>query len=131
MSVERWIQMGFVAVGALHLLPSAVTLLPSRLAAAYGIDIDGPDLALLLRHRAVLLGLVGAALVAAAFVPPLRIAALVAGAVSVTTFLVLHMTTPGTNAATMRVAQLDVGALIVLLLLATSLVRHSTPATPS
>lgn len=38
-----------------------VAVAPGRIPATYGIAVDGPDVAVLLRHRAILLVLLGAA----------------------------------------------------------------------
>src|SRR5690606_6955912 len=55
----------FVAVGLLNLAPGLVALLPSRLD-TYGVVAADATSTLLLRHRAVMLALLGAALLAAA-----------------------------------------------------------------
>lgn len=63
-------------VGAVNLLPGFVAVAPSRITTAYGVSVDGADsadLTVLLRHRAVLLALVGLSLICAAFVPSLRV----------------------------------------------------------
>lgn len=119
---ERAVVSGLLLVGAVHLLPAVVAVTPSRLPTAYGVSVDGPDLELLLRHRAVLLGLVGAACIAAAFAPPLRGAVVVGALVSVVSFVVLTAATPGTGSPTGRVARIDVGAAVVLLGVGTLLV---------
>lgn len=53
----------------------------------YGTAPADPATAVLLRHRAVLLGLLGAALVGAAFVPAWRVPAGIAGLVSMVVFV--------------------------------------------
>ncbi|MEV6425253.1 hypothetical protein [Streptomyces sp. NPDC051662] len=107
----------FVVVGAVNLLPGVVALAPSQIATAYGVSVDGPDsadLTVLLRHRAVLLGLVGIALLCAAFIPSMRVPALVGGAVSMGSFLLFAYSTPALNDATMRVARIDIAAIALL-----------------
>ncbi|MFJ9033199.1 hypothetical protein ACIRQP_32725 [Streptomyces sp. NPDC102274] len=107
----------FVVVGAVNLLPGVVALAPSQITTAYGVSIDGPDsadLTVLLRHRAVLLGLVGIALLCAAFIPSLQVPALVGGGVSMGSFLLLAYSTPALNDATMRVARIDIAAIALL-----------------
>ncbi|MFD7089213.1 hypothetical protein ACFV94_15600 [Streptomyces sp. NPDC059896] len=111
----------FVVVGAVNLLPGVVALAPARITTAYGVSIDGPhsaDLTVLLRHRAVLLGLVGIALLCAAFIPSLRVPALVGGGISMGTFLLFAYSTPGLNDATMRVARIDIAAIALLVVAA-------------
>ena len=78
-----------IAVAAIHFLPVAGVLGAERLEALYGVAIGDPALELLMRHRAVLFGLVGALLVAGALHRPLRGAAIAGGFASVVSFLVL------------------------------------------
>ena len=91
----------------IHLLPLYGLMGPGPLASLYGIDASAPDLELLMRHRAVLFGLLGALLLAAAFRPGLRTAALLGGFGSVVSFL-------GENARLARVAAVDWLALACL-----------------
>jgi hypothetical protein len=107
-----------VGVGAVHLLPLVGVLGGERLSALYGVRADDPNLALLLRHRAVLFGLLGAFMVAAAWLPAWRSAALAAGAVSVLSFLVLSLLVGEVNAALARVVLVDVVAAAALALAA-------------
>ena len=102
-------------VGVIHLLPLAGVLGADRIAALYGVGIDGPDLAILLRHRAVLFGLLGAFLLYAAFVPDLRTVAFAAGFVSVVSFLLLAQAEGGYNAELRRVVVADLVALACLI----------------
>jgi hypothetical protein len=55
-------------VAVIHALPVIGVLGASRLTALYGIAVDNADLALLLRHRAVLFGLLAAFQAVASFV---------------------------------------------------------------
>ncbi len=75
--------------GAIHLIPLVGVLSTSRLEAMYGVSIDTPDMAVLLRHRAVLFGLLGAALCGAAVLPAWRPPVIAAGLVSMVSFVVL------------------------------------------
>jgi hypothetical protein len=102
-------------VALLHALPLAGVLGGGRLSALYGIDVQEPNLALLLRHRAVLFGLLAALLATAALRPALHGAGLVAGLVSVGAFLLLAWLEGPLNAALTTVVRLDVAALILLL----------------
>jgi hypothetical protein len=103
-----------LVVGVIHLLPLAGVLGADRVALLYNVSIQDPNLAILMRHRAVLFGLLGAFLVAAAFLPALQTAALIAGFVSVVSFLALAWTTGGYNAAIGRVVTADLVALACL-----------------
>jgi hypothetical protein len=98
-------------VAFVHLLPLIGVLGAKRLEGLYGVAIEGPDLAILMRHRAVLFGLLGLYLLWAVFHPEHRSAAYVAGIVSVGAFLALAYSTPGRNAKIARVAMIDAVAL--------------------
>ncbi|MFN6169665.1 MAG: phosphopantetheine adenylyltransferase, partial [Burkholderiales bacterium] len=56
-----------VVVAIIHLVPLSGLLGTERLAVLYGIQIEEPNLAILMRHRAVLFGLLGVFLLYAAF----------------------------------------------------------------
>ncbi|XLY87847.1 hypothetical protein ACK8QS_20175 [Ectopseudomonas mendocina] len=87
-----------LVAGVIHLLPLVGMLGSERLNALYGIALDEPNLQILMRHRAVLFGLLGALLVAAAFLPALRSAALIGGLSACSPFSCWH----GTRLSTTR-----------------------------
>jgi len=102
-----------VVVAVIHLMPLSGVLGAERLATLYGLDFGEPGLALLMRHRAVLFGLLGVFLLVAAFRPEWQALALVAGFVSVVSFL--YLAWGGThNAQVARVVVADVVALACL-----------------
>lgn len=110
-----------VVVKALYLIVAVVNLLPvvgvtsrARLEALYGVTLDDPNLVILMRHRAILLGIVGALLAVAAFEEPLRPAASVAGFVSMLSFVAIAYGTPDRNAQLRRVAKVDIFASVLL-----------------
>jgi len=110
-----------VVAGLIHLPPLSGVLGADRLVALYGIVVDDPNLAILMRHRAVLLALVGAFLLVAAFVPVLQLAAFLVGFASVLSFLWLAWSSGGYNAAVTRVVAADVVALVSLVIGAVAL----------
>lgn len=114
---ERCVVALLAAVGVLNLAPTVVAVRPDRARRLYGVEAPGADLTLLLRHRAVLLGLVGAALTASAARPHLRPAAVVAAATSKVAFLALSAGRP-VHPALRRVGRADAAALPLLALAA-------------
>lgn len=66
------ITMLFVLAGVIKVTPVIGVLGAERLQALYQMPFDGLDLLLLMRHRAVLFGVVGGLLLVAAFRPSLR-----------------------------------------------------------
>ncbi len=104
-----------IIVGIIHLIPITGAAGVAQLDSLYGINIDNPDLSILMRHRAILFGLLGAFLIYAAFRPPLQLLALAGGAVSVVSFLLLAYMTGGFNEELQCVFIADVVAAVLLL----------------
>lgn len=76
-------------VGIIHLLPLPGVLGAAQLSALYGLDFSDPGLAILMRHRAVLFGLLGTACLIAAFRRSWQNAVIAAAAISTIAFLLL------------------------------------------
>ena len=110
----RVLSVCLLVVGVIHLLPLAGVVGASRLSALYGIAVAEPNLELLLRHRAVLFGVLGGLCIAAAFQPALQGVALVAATTSVVSFLLLARAVGGYNAQVGRVVTADWVALAAL-----------------
>jgi len=105
-----------VLVGIVNLLPGVVaTVSVERASAAYGVALDGPDLAVVLRHRGVLLAIVGLALIVVPWWPEIRTAAIVAGVVSMASFIAIVLAKPGVGQPLRKVMWVDVGALVLVL----------------
>ena len=105
-------------VALFHLLPLAGVLGAAKLSSLYGIPVQDPNLEILMRHRAVLFGLLAAFLAYAAFHRPLHGLALVAAGVSVVSFLALAVMVGGYNAALSTVVKADIVALLLLVVAA-------------
>lgn len=108
-------------VGVIHLLPLSGVLGADRLAALYGLPFDDPGLQIMMRHRAVLFGMLGAFLLLAALRVELRPLAFAAGFASTLSFLWLAWSVGGYNAAIGRIVTADVIAVACLLV---ALVLH-------
>lgn len=108
----------FVVVGIIHLLPLSGLAGAAQLTTLYGLDFSEPNLVLLMRHRAVLFGLLGALCLFAAFRPRLQSLTLVAAAVSVVSFLVLAWDSGQYNASLARVVSADLVALACIIVAA-------------
>jgi hypothetical protein len=119
--MSRLITALFVAAGLVNLLPLAGVLGAERLESLYGMPFAGDDLLLLMRHRAVLFGLLGAFIIAAGFRKPWRVPAAVAGLISMLAYMLLALPLAAHNAAIQRVFWIDAAAVLLLL---TGLVLH-------
>ncbi len=104
----------FCIVGLINLLPVIGIVSGDRLQALYDVTLDGPDLRLLMRHRALMFAIVGGLLIAGAFRSDLRLAAAIAGFVSMGGFILIALTENGFNDALRRVVIVDAAAIIML-----------------
>jgi len=116
-SVHRVVSLLLAVVAVIHLLPLAGALGPRRLRALYGLPFEDPSLVILMQHRAVLFGLLGAFLLYAAWRPALVPLALLGGSVSVGSFLGFALA-GRPNAQLARVVAADAVALLCLALAA-------------
>ena len=113
---SRLVSAMLIVAGIIHLVPIAGVVGAERLAALYGFPITDPNLVILMRHRAVLFGLLGAFLVYAAFRPALQRLAFVAGFVSVLSFFWIAWSVGGYNDSIGRIVTGDVVALVSLVI---------------
>jgi hypothetical protein len=127
MRFNHWaVQAALLITAVFHLLPAAGLLGSQQLSRLYGLDFTEPLPLLLMRHRAVLLGLVGLVLLASlrATDGPVQAVALAAAMLATGSFVALAFGLP-LNTALSRVMWIDV-ALFVLLAAALAL-RLLTP----
>jgi len=103
-----------VIVAIIHLLPLSGVIGGERLSRLYGLAFHDPNLAILMRHRAVLFGMLGFFLLFAAFKPALQPLAFIAGFVSVISFLVIAWSVGDYNPQIKRVVIADIVALVCL-----------------
>lgn len=104
------------AVGLINFAPLLGVMNVERLNALYGVDITSPDLALLMRHRAVLFGIVGGYILYSVAKPSHRPTAAFFGFISMISFMALHFVSDGTNSALERIFQIDAVAVALLAL---------------
>lgn len=97
-----------VAIGLLNLYPVIGVISAEQLNVLYGISIDSPDLEILMRHRAVMLGLIGAFLLFAAVRSSLQMIAALVGFVSMSSFVILGYLSDEIGAEVNRVIVADI-----------------------
>ena len=89
MIVKYMIAAILVVVGLINISPVIGVLSADQLSRLYGVSLDSPELTILMRHRALLFGLLGALIIASAFRPALQLLACMAGLVSMLGFIVI------------------------------------------
>lgn len=100
----------------IHALPLAGVVSSAKLFTLYAVPMADPNLEILMRHRAVLFGVLAAFLAYAAFHPALHRLALLAALASVGSFLLLAWQVGGYNTALLTVVRVDAAALVLLAL---------------
>ncbi len=104
-----------IFVGIINLLPVVGVIGGNMLNNLYDVTLDDPNLELLMRHRAILFGIIGGYILLAAFDTKLRLTAILIGLVSMLSFVVLFLIAENPNEALRRIFVIDVFASIILL----------------
>lgn len=126
---QRVTAAALVIAAVIHLLPLTGVLGGARLEALYGVTVTDTTTLLLLRHRAVLFGMLGVALGIAAFRPAWHVAACLSALVSVLSFLALAASGVALTPPVARVVLVDrvaAAVLVVGLAAAVAGARHAT-----
>ena len=103
-------------VGVINFLPIVGVLSLDKINQAYGLSVTDNNLAILLRHRALLFGLIGGFIVYSVFNPQYQTVAIVIAAISMLGFLFFSWSVGGSNPALLKVAQIDIVGVVLLLL---------------
>ncbi len=103
-----------LVAAAINLAPALGAFSVERMSALYGIPIEGADLELLMRHRALLFGIVGSLLTVAAWRRSLRPLAAAVGFASMLSFVAIAGLVGDVNEALQRVVLIDVVGIVAL-----------------
>jgi len=102
-------------VGLINFAPVLGVISASKLESAYSVVLSSNDLVILMRHRALLFGILGAFILYAAFVPLYQPPAMIMGAVSMVGFAILTWSVGGYNADIGKVLFMDILGIVFLL----------------
>ena len=106
----------FIA-GLINFVPFFIVFFPEKMTSSYGINIPNADFELLLRHRAVLFGIIGGLLLYSALTRKYYDLATLIGLISMVSFLLLFFRIDGKiNDSLTTVMKIDVFAIIQLLI---------------
>ena len=106
--MEKAITVCLIIVGLINVAPLLGLFSASKIESAYQVALSSPDLAILMRHRALLFGIIGGFTLYAAFTPNLQLSALIMASISMVGFALLVWTTTGYNAALGKVLIVDI-----------------------
>jgi hypothetical protein len=104
-----------VLVGLINFAPVVGAISAQKLESAYSVSLAGNDLAILMRHRALLFGILGAFILYSAYDPVYQHAAIMMGAVSMVGFALLAVDVGGYNEAVGKVLFIDIVGILILL----------------
>ena len=113
----------FLLLALIHAIPALAAVAPGSLTRLYGVPASDSALLTLLQHRAVLFGLLAAALVLAAFRPDIRWPALVAVTVSMASFLLVAALRGELSGSLRSIVVADAAGLLIALIAAILLLR--------
>lgn len=101
--------------GTINILPSLLAFLPDKISKSYGIDIPNSNYELLLRHRAILFGIIGGFMIYSAIVKKYYELSTIAGLVSMASFIILYfLIGKDINKELKKVLLIDVVATVIL-----------------
>ncbi len=111
----------FGALALIHALPAMAVIAPARLSSLYGFDASDTVLTTLLQHRALLFGILSAALIYAIFIPSVRWPVLIGAIMSMGGFLVIALARGEVSGALRSIVVADVIGLVIAVLAAACL----------
>jgi heme A synthase len=101
--------------GIINILPSLLAFLPDKISKSYGIEIPNSNYELLIRHRAILFGIIGGLMIYSALVKKHYELSTIAGLVSMTSFIILYFIIgKDINQELKKVMMIDVVATVIL-----------------
>ncbi|MFT4519180.1 MAG: hypothetical protein ACI9JM_001571 [Halioglobus sp.] len=115
MAIAKIASVLLFVVGIINVLPLVGILSGEKLSQMYSVDLVGNDLVILMRHRALLFGIVGGFILYSVFVPVHRGAAMVMAAFSMIGYGLLLWQEGGYNASLYKVLLVDVVGVLCLL----------------
>ncbi|MEO1435455.1 MAG: hypothetical protein AAFV80_07955 [Bacteroidota bacterium] len=102
--------------GVINVLPALLAFLPDRIPKAYGVAVPNANYELLLRHRAVLFGIVGGVMIYSAVSQEYYTLATQIGLISMLSFVALYWPKrKSINAELKKVMQIDLIGILILI----------------
>jgi len=102
-------------VGLINFIPVIGVISLEKVNQLYGLSASDNNLALLLRHRALLFGIVGGVIIYSVFNAQYQNLAMVLAALSMVGFMVLSMLIGGTNEELLKVFKADIAGVLLLI----------------
>ncbi len=116
--MSKLVSILLIVVGVINFLPVFAVLSATNLEQAYSVELANNDLIILMRHRALLFGIIGGFILFSVFAPSYQTPAMIMAAVSMIGFLYLAWTVGGYNDAISQIAMIDSAGIVCLALAA-------------
>lgn len=101
--------------GLINILPALLAFLPEKISRSYGIEIPNTNYELLLRHRAILFGIIGGLMIYSALIKKHYELSTIAGLVSMVSFIIIYfLIGKDINSELKKVMIIDVVATVIL-----------------
>ena len=105
----------FIA-GVINFIPSLLAFWSDKIQSSYGIEVPDANYELLLRHRAVMLGIIGGVMIFSAISKKYYSLSVIIGLISMVSFIILCFLIDGNiNAELQKVMKIDIVAILILL----------------
>lgn len=102
--------------GLINVLPAILSVLPARIPKSYGINMEGPSMELLLRHRAIFFAMIGGLMIYSALSKNYYELSTLLGLISMLSFVLLYFLISGEISKELsQVMKVDVLASLFLL----------------
>ncbi|HAU66951.1 MAG TPA: hypothetical protein DCW52_00990 [Gammaproteobacteria bacterium] len=111
--INKLLIASLLTVGVINLVPVFGLFSSAHLNKAYGVAISDPNMEILLRHRALLFGVLGGFVLASIVVPEWRLVALMMAGISMASFLLLVFRYDNNNVHLLKIAYVDIVGLVV------------------
>lgn len=106
----------FIA-GLINILPSILAFFPDKISKLYGIGIPNANYELILRHRAILFGIIGGLMIFSAITKRYYEISTIAGLISMVSFILLYfLIGKDISSELKKVMLIDIVATIILLI---------------
>jgi hypothetical protein len=113
--VELIFRITLFIAGVINLLPSVLAFLPDKISKSYGIEMPNQNYELLLRHRAILFGIIGGLMIYSAVAKKHYEVSTVIGLISMVSFIVLFfLIGKDINSEIKKVMTIDVVGTVIL-----------------
>ena len=103
-----------ITVGLINFLPVIGIISAEKLSAAYAVELIGNDIVILMRHRALLFGLIGGFMLYSVWKPSYQSVAMVMAAISMLGFLFFVAAADHYNASITKITIIDLIGLAAL-----------------